>query len=325
MEQSQNQEKDQKTTLQPQDPNARRDKSSAGSDPDVLLDSPQLNSNGLKVEIEDIDLAKILKIGNLKADIDGLEAQLLLEVRLRKVVELVDRILSSADGGLDEVSGFLGDGGILKSVSQTASNLLGKVPGVGDSKEQDEDASRGAEEQEEEKAGQTSQAEQDPGDSKVKGITKTASNLLGKVPGVGDSKEQDEEMSEDAKEQGVSGADQTSESDEGSMQQEEEEAEQVPDVTSSNGTIGETVNKEGQTVQRTVDDSWNIVETTLNESGEVVNERIAGSLNNLPVEEEFFDDEGRVISRMRDETGSIVEGVFDPEGNIIGVNGVKEG
>ena len=240
-EQPQGKDADQKITLQPQDPNARRDKSSADSDPAVLLDSPQLSSDGIELDIEDVEVAKIIRIGKVKANIEGLEAQLLLEVRLKKVVDLVGRLLNSVDRGVEQVTDLIDNNPeTLQSVAQIASNLLGEVVDNG---------------------------------------------------------------SEDSAEQ--------------------EEAGQDSNKAQGNGSVSETVDEEGRTVQRVVDESWNIVETTLNGSGEIVDERTVGNLEDFLVEEEFFNEEGFIVSRMRDETGFVIEGLLDQEGNIAGVNSAQ--
>ena len=271
--QPQGQGADQKITLQPQDPNARRDKSSAGSDPDVLLDSPQLDSDRIELEIEDVDVARIIRIGKVKANIEGLEAQLLLEVRLKQVVDLVDRLLDSVDRGLDSVD---------RGVKQVT-DLIDSNPET------------------------------------LQSVAQIAGNLLGEVVDNG-SEGQETNSSGDFEEQDATSTDRTSQSAEDSVEQ--EEAGQDSDRAQSNGSVGETVDEEGRTVQHAVDESWNIVETTLNGSGEIVDERTVGNLEDFLVEEEFFNEEGFIVSRMRNKTGFVIEGVLDQEGNIIDVNSV---
>lgn len=118
--------------------NTKRAESSSGSVPDVFLDAPQLNADGIDLEIENLDIAKIIKIGKVKVNISGLEAQLLLEVRLEKVVGLVDRLLDSVDRGVDRVSDLIKDKPeVLQSVTQTAGNLLSEV--VGDDSDDSDD------------------------------------------------------------------------------------------------------------------------------------------------------------------------------------------
>jgi len=70
-----------------------------------------------------------------------------------------------------------------------------------------------------------------------------------------------------------------------------------------------------------VDESGNILETTVNENGEVIGEDLVGNVADLPVEEEYIDDEGRVVSRAQDDAGNVYEQVFDDEGNLVEVRG----
>jgi hypothetical protein len=71
-----------------------------------------------------------------------------------------------------------------------------------------------------------------------------------------------------------------------------------------------------------VDELGNILETVYDENGEVVSEDLAGNVADLPVEEEYVDEEGRVVSRARDESGSVFEQVLDDEWNVVEVRAV---
>jgi hypothetical protein len=71
-----------------------------------------------------------------------------------------------------------------------------------------------------------------------------------------------------------------------------------------------------------VDESGNILQTTLDENGEVVGEDLVSNLNDLPIEEEYIDDQGQVVSRVRDESGNVLEQVLDDEGNVVDVRSV---
>jgi hypothetical protein len=85
--------------------------------------------------------------------------------------------------------------------------------------------------------------------------------------------------------------------------------------------IAENANGEGQTMRRTVDELGDIIETTLNENDEIVGEELVGNVGSLPVEEEYVDEEGRVVSRVRDESGSAFERILD-KGNMVGARAV---
>jgi hypothetical protein len=69
----------------------------------------------------------------------------------------------------------------------------------------------------------------------------------------------------------------------------------------------------GPTVRRSVDESGHIFETTYNEEGEVVDEEEVGDVTDLPVETEYVDAQGRLLSLARDELGNTFEWVTDEE------------
>jgi hypothetical protein len=75
-------------------------------------------------------------------------------------------------------------------------------------------------------------------------------------------------------------------------------------------------------VQRTVDELGDIIETTLNLDDEIVDEELVGNVGSLPAEEEYVDEEGRVVSRVRDESGNAFERLVDDEGNMVGARAV---
>ena len=69
----------------------------------------------------------------------------------------------------------------------------------------------------------------------------------------------------------------------------------------------------GLATRRSVDGSGRILETTYNEEGEVVDEEEVGDVTDLPVETEYVDAQGRLLSLARDELGNIFEWVTDEE------------
>ena len=69
----------------------------------------------------------------------------------------------------------------------------------------------------------------------------------------------------------------------------------------------------GPTTQRSVDASGYILETTYNEEGEVVDEEEVGNVTDLPVETEYVDAQGRLLSLASDELGNTFEWVTDEE------------
>ena len=54
----------------------------------------------------------------------------------------------------------------------------------------------------------------------------------------------------------------------------------------------------------------------------MVGEDLVGNVADLPAEEEYTDEEGRLVTRVKDESGSVFERVADGEGNMISVRAV---
>ena len=52
-----------------------------------------------------------------------------------------------------------------------------------------------------------------------------------------------------------------------------------------------------------VDESGDIIETTLDESGEPVNEEIVGTVDDLPTEEEYTNEEGQTVRTVKEQRG----------------------
>jgi hypothetical protein len=69
----------------------------------------------------------------------------------------------------------------------------------------------------------------------------------------------------------------------------------------------------GLAIRRSVDVSGHILETTYNEEGKVVDEEEVGDVTDLPVETEYVDEKGRLLSLARDELGNIYEWVTDEQ------------
>jgi hypothetical protein len=69
----------------------------------------------------------------------------------------------------------------------------------------------------------------------------------------------------------------------------------------------------GRLARRSVDESGHILETTYSEEGEVVDEEEVGDVTELPVEAEYVDGKGRLMSLASDELGNTFEWVTDEE------------
>jgi hypothetical protein len=74
----------------------------------------------------------------------------------------------------------------------------------------------------------------------------------------------------------------------------------------------------GGTTRRSVDESGWIFETTHDENGEVVDEDVVGTVADLPVMDEFVDEQGRLVSVAKDELGNVFEQIMDEEFNTLG-------
>ena len=71
------------------------------------------------------------------------------------------------------------------------------------------------------------------------------------------------------------------------------------------------------TVARTVDPSGLIIETTYDESGGVLDEDVVGRVADLPVMDEYLDEQGRLVSQVQDDLGNTFEQVLDDSLNIL--------
>lgn len=97
----------------PDGPAEDREARLVGEDPDVVLDIPTLNVEELELEVEDLrayvsaraELANFVKINvgvdaylnNVKLGIKGVEAQVLLKVKLERILGTIDRALSAIE------------------------------------------------------------------------------------------------------------------------------------------------------------------------------------------------------------------------------------
>ena len=74
----------------------------------------------------------------------------------------------------------------------------------------------------------------------------------------------------------------------------------------------------GLTTRRSVDEAGFIVETTYDENGQIVDEDVVATVADLPVEAEYVDEEGRLVSLAKDGLGNIFEQIMDEEFNTLG-------
>lgn len=111
-----------------------------GQDPDVLLDVPVVKVDKIHLELEDLQAhvalkAKVLDLVNLnvgvdvhlgkvKVDIEGVEAQALVKVRLDHVAAIVDRVLTTIDRNPELVKSL---GRAVEDVGRGAGHTLGET------------------------------------------------------------------------------------------------------------------------------------------------------------------------------------------------------
>jgi hypothetical protein len=130
---------------------AQTDPDEAGGEPDVLLAVPVLKVDRIHLAVEDLkahvslraqvlDLVKLnvgvqAELGKVKLDIEGVEAQALVKVRLDHVVAVVDRVLTTIDRNPE----------LLESIGQAVEDIgSGAGDALGETGEAVEDVGSGA-------------------------------------------------------------------------------------------------------------------------------------------------------------------------------------
>jgi pyruvate/2-oxoglutarate dehydrogenase complex dihydrolipoamide acyltransferase (E2) component len=137
-----------------------RERGGAGDDPDVLLDVPSLRVDSIHLEVDDLDAHVALKanvldlvnlnvgvnveLGQVRIDIQGVEARALVAARLDHVAAIVDRVLTTVDRNpellenlgraADEIGAGAGraleqTGGAVESLGRTAGEAGGGLGG----------------------------------------------------------------------------------------------------------------------------------------------------------------------------------------------------
>src|ERR687893_1826006 len=72
------------------------------------------------------------------------------------------------------------------------------------------------------------------------------------------------------------------------------------------------------TTQRSVDESGWIFETTYDENGSIIDENVVCTVADLPVTDEYVDEQGRLVSVANDELGNTFEQIMDEAFNTLG-------
>jgi len=89
-------------------------------------------------------------------------------------------------------------------------------------------------------------------------------------------------------------------------------------VDQAAGATGGTSDEADRMTRRSVDEAGFIVETTYDENGQIVDEDVVATVADLPVEAEYVDEEGRLVSLAKDGLGNIFEQIMDEEFNTLG-------
>ena len=255
-----------------------------GRIPDVLLDAPVVSLKDLHFEVDDLR-AKInlftkainlveLSVGidtylnKVKLDIESVEVQALLKVRLDNVSAILDRVLTTIDrnpqiasgvgSAVEDVgkrSGELVAEGANEAVSDIGSGAGSSVQDVGQGANGAvEDVGEGAESAVGDVGQGAGQAAEQVGDS-VGQVAQGATHAAGEAAG----------QAGDATEQAPEGA--------------REDSGRIAEGTAVSGAqqvLSETTDEAGRTIRRVADASGSIVEQTLNESGQVSEEAVVG-------------------------------------------------
>ena len=72
------------------------------------------------------------------------------------------------------------------------------------------------------------------------------------------------------------------------------------------------------TTRRSVDEFGWIFETTYDENGKIIDEDVVGTVDDLPVMDEYEDEQGRLVSVAEDELGNTFEQIMDEAFNTLG-------
>jgi hypothetical protein len=88
-------------------------------------------------------------------------------------------------------------------------------------------------------------------------------------------------------------------------------------VDQAAGATGGTSDGADRMTRRSVDEAGFIVETTYDENGQIVDEDVVATVADLPVEAEYVDEEGRLVSLAKDGLGNVFEQIMDEKFNTL--------
>ena len=105
----------------------------------------------------------------------------------------------------------------------------------------------------------------------------------------------------------------------------EQERERTPHLPENAAVqVGEATKETRDVFDRVTNEPGNVTEPVPNESNEAKSEEAMSTLADLPIEEEYIDERGRIVGRARDDSGNVVEEVLDEEGDVLDLSMTEE-
>lgn len=98
---------------------------------------------------------------------------------------------------------------------------------------------------------------------------------------------------------------------------ESELARRIEERHAARAAAREASGEASHSVVRSVDQSGLILQTTYDQSGEVLDEDVVGRVSDLPVIDEYLDEQGRLVSQVNDDLGNTFEQILDDNLNTL--------
>ena len=98
---------------------------------------------------------------------------------------------------------------------------------------------------------------------------------------------------------------------------ESELAERIEERHAARAAAGSASGDTPHSIVRSVDQSGLIIETTYDQSGEVLDEDVVGRVSDLPVVDEYMDEQGHLVSQVKDDLGNTFEQILDDNLNTL--------
>ena len=276
-----------------------RDEQPADDLPTLVLDVPVLNVDEIHLEVSDLrahvslraELADLVRINvgvdiyldKVQLDIQGLEAQALLKVRLDKVLGTLNRALEAIDNNPQILSGLVsadpGVGGTSRGASQGAQNT---EPDADMPPRRAEDA-----------AGQAGEAAQRTGDVSYQITDETEQAVGSPLDKTGEEESRPVQWAADGSGNGT----------EPGLDINEAEGDEPTGALAGLQIEEEYIDERGRIVGRARDGSGNVVEGVLDEEGRVSNPSVPEEVGDLDSEDDSEVDATDAARRKADELG----------------------